>query len=370
MSSFQTIACLTVCLAVEGIVLGVGQTPEGFDSDQMQAASQQLGAVTADLQRLEDWSTQADVYSEIVEQFWENNDWNSEPDQFARRMTTEITQIPPWRFAERIEKMTELVKDRYSLTDNQAIRFRSRIFREAIGFMVSNADVIAKQTGEYVEMRVKHEPMTAERIARWTREGDQLITESMRRIETMTRRMKHELPAAQGSLLDKDFEALNRRMEDVEILRERWKQGGWKPQDFGLNPKTHPLLTGQAIPIPPPQGTNSANPASGKPVASVKYPYKPTDETTWARYVREFIRKHNLDPGQRSAIHSILSELEQRASDFRKTHAADQSPPKPGSQRNIHPDEIIESMFAELKSRSEALLTKVQRPPNRLEPSK
>ncbi len=326
------------------------------------AAMARFDSVMTDVRRMGDWPVQAERLNTMLDHMWRGNGWDSESDVFARDAAREVTNIPPWEFERRMEKITELVADRYAFNPTQRDRFRSNLYRESFGFIFNNFDVIAKHAGEFVSSRVTGQPLTPEQIARWTKESESLIADGMARADRMGNTMRGNTDARQKELLRRDFEGFDRRMDDIIRLRAEWARGRWKPSDWGM----------QDDPIQSPQARSEAKRAigdrgSGSTALSdhIRRITAPDallyDESTWARYVRKFIERHALDAGQQTAIRSILSELESRAKQYRQTHRAEIEPVPVQERSEAEALEPVRKMFLELKARSEALLTEPQR---------
>ena len=70
-----------------------------------------------------------------------------------------------------------------------------------------------------------------------------------------------------------------------------------------------------------PEYTPKPNEPPRPPRPASVYVPSPRHEDRWERYVEDFIRKYQLDPGQRDAAHSYLRGLKRRAADHRASKA-------------------------------------------------
>ncbi len=354
----------------------LAQQADRLDPDKVQAATQAFTEISRDVQALGDWSDQAALFETIMDQAWRDNQWDSEPDRFARELASAVTRIPPWQFNDRMNKMTDMIGERYNLDTGQRARFQARIMREAAGFAISNAEVIASQARDFVDMRRTNQPFTAERIAKWTRESDPLLADGWVRMDRVAENMKRDMNPDQKRLLQKDYERFDRRMDDFLKRRDAWAKGEWSPREWGLHKDpahspaarraavTNPDAAARLRPDATPGHTDSVIiPAD---IARDRDRRRPPDalphnESTWARYIRKFIQRHRLDAGQRDAAHSILAELEARAAQYRLKHAAAINAIPPNEHDTADKLAPIRAMFDELKARADALLTRIQR---------
>lgn len=353
--------------SLSALAQGEGEGPPPSTPPDHARANQQLNGLGVEIQKLGDWSIQADMIDSFMDKVWDRNGWNTEADVFARRLTNEVAHIPPWQFQKRMEKLTELIADRYTFSPSQKNRFRSRVYRETIGMIAGNADMISSQVREYVSARLDKKPLTPDQIARWTKESEPLVADMLGRADRIIESMKRDMTDEQKRILDRDYQSFDQRTNYFVKQRAAWAKGLWIPEDWGL--EHDPIQTGQS----PDKAENRTQAAAmsdpfGNPLVMEAPPPHPEsatihhaeDETTWARYVREFIATHNLDAGQRTAIQSILSEMEFRAEHYRKQHRKDLETVPPTRRLTSPLHQPIRQMFQELQARSEALLTKEQ----------
>ncbi len=353
---------LSLVLALAPLTAAVAEEPDVSGAQIPESAIKQFDGVMNDVRALGEWPVQAERLNTMMDNMWRGNGWDEETDTFARKIAREVTNIPPWEFERRMEKITEMVTKRYAFDPAQADSFRSSIYRESLGFMFSNFEVISKHAGEYVVSRVRGEPLTAEQIARWTKESDPLIADAMSRVDRMRVNTRRDANPRQKQLLRRDFDGFDRRMDDIVKQRAAWARGEWKPDAWGM--QDDPVQVPQSRRVPP-DSAEIRRAREETPFAMVGrgglIDVLTANETTWARYVRKFIERHELDAGQQTAIRSILAELESRAGQYRQAHCAeiDAVPvPERSSATELAP---IREMFSELQARSLALLTQSQR---------
>ncbi len=314
--------------------------------------------VERDVRRLGDWSQQSAIIRDAVRKVWQRSGWTDETDAYALKVAEEVSAIPPWDFPARMDKFTGLLAERYQLNDEQKSRVTSLFYQESFGFFLKNAKVVIDQAREVVGARVRQEPFTPEQVARWARDGAPLMADGRARIERIADLMRQDLSPAQREILQRDFAGFERRFRDMEKMRTEWADGRWRPEDWGL--EADPIQSGQAAPAPTDQPAKSGR-TPGPRGLSGPTRLLPHDETTWVIYVRDFSQRYRLDSAQRTAADSILTELVERAAQFRRDHA-NEIARVPMPARTYDPALApIRRVFEELKARLDPIPTGAQR---------
>ncbi|MHC4235371.1 MAG: hypothetical protein ACYSUQ_09680 [Planctomycetota bacterium] len=322
--------------------------------DEQEAAAQ-LERLSREFKKLGDWEGQFRIIDRAMDNIWSRNHWDSEADLFARETVREVAKIPPWELDRRLDRLAERFSDRYELGPAQRARFRGVIYRETFGFMWSNAGELFEQVRQSVGARVGGQPFTQEQVAEWTRRSEPMMADMQQRIDRMVEELGGTVDKAHRDRFERDLESFERRQAYVYRLRESWKEGGWKPEDWGL--EDDPIQRGAGR--PPSQSRAEEN----KPA------YSKTDPATWEAYVRDFIRRYKLDRGQAAAAESILVELLSRALSYLRANAealAAISPEERADHELLGP---IKAMFTELRSRLERIPTAAQRRDAQAEPT-
>ncbi len=345
-----------VVVLASGLVCA-GVLAQDADSKQPEfdpKALDELNALGRQVREMGDWSEQAEFISSTIDRFWKKNAWDTEPDDFARTLANDVVRIPPWEFQKRMDKFTDLVAARYKLDVGQRTRLLGRLTRASALFMFKNASMVSGQVREWIDLRVNRRPLTPELVARWTRESEAAFADAMMRMEKLRQATVNEMNADQRKLLERDFERYDHRLNDTVRSRAEWVKGKWSPDEWGLE---SPYLV-ESPPSAEMSPVNGRGDIEGRLLDVIDWS-KPRPEDAWRRYVREFIHLNELDPGQRTAIESFLTELEARAWQFRRSHASELRSPDAVLKKAA--DARLDAMFGELKSRAEALLTEVQR---------
>ncbi len=315
-----------------------------------------LGPVANEFRKLGDWKPHADMIDDFVGEVFKSNGWSSDEDRFALELTRRITGIPPWEIDKRLNMFVETVGQRYQFDPSQKNKLKSRVMREAVGMFAKNAGVITGQAREFIRNRSERKPFTSEQVARMTDESDDLMADAIFRMDRIASDMRKIMTEKQKALMDRDYQAFDHRLNDMLKLRAAWSQGKWKPEDWGM--KNDPIQK-LARSMPPTQPTPVTRPVP--PSKDVAPAWRAEDESTWGKWVRLFIKQHELDPGQIAAIESILSEMQTRASNYRTQHADALPDPAISHQAGSPDSEPLRALFDELKSRSHALLRNTQR---------
>ena len=317
----------------------------------------QFQELVAEFKKLGDWDDQADVINETIERYWEENEWNTEADQFAKKTATEVAGIPPWNVAGRIGKMTDLVSERYAFTEAQRRRFQSSTYAELGAFVLKNHKVLWGQTKDFVSMRSSGQPFTAEMIARQTRESDPLLADMRERLDRMVESLEKTMTPRQREILRRDMESVLRRREFADRLRQHWADGGWEPKDWGL--EKDPAYANWRP--DPRQQQLVRRRAAIRAARERRERVQAVDETAWERYVRQFVEKYRLDEAQSRAAYSILRELRARARDYKDTHRAEIAHLPRYRLADEPIGQPLRRMYEELKARLQPIPTAAQR---------
>ncbi len=315
-----------------------------------------MAPVTSEFRQLGDWKPHADQIGGFMEEAFAQNGWDTDEDRFALDVFKRIEQIPPWDIEKRLTTFSGALGDRYDLDANQRNMLKMKILRESVGMFAANAGVITKHAREFISNRVDNKPFTPQQVARMTIESDELVADAIFRMDRVATAMRETMNDEQKARLDRDFRAYDKRLNDMLAQRAEWARGNWKPEQWGLSKDPVQRLAASQPP-PNPVVIEDESPAT----PSAEPTFRPEDETTWERWVRLFIEEHELDPGQITAIRSILTEMQSRAANFR-AQQAERLPEVSTSRQGHSPDYApFRTLFEELKQRSFALLRNTQR---------
>ncbi|HEY3244093.1 MAG TPA: hypothetical protein VGM03_12165, partial [Phycisphaerae bacterium] len=261
-----------------------------------------------------DWSLEAARARAATHRLWERNGWKDEADQFALQLMDELNQIPPWEVSGRWETLSNRLTDRYHLTPDQKQRMENLIYQESLTFFVKHARTIIDHTRGIMGARTRGEPFTPEQVARWASESEPLLSDGFSSARRITEQVAADMTPEQRATLERDWSSFDRRMQYVEKLRPEWAKGHWQPQDWGM--EDDPIQNGSGLGADQKSGTGVV---SGP--ARDNTHLLPWDETTWHVYVRQFAQDYRLDAAQKASADSVLSELVDRAAQYRRDHS-------------------------------------------------
>lgn len=311
------------------------------------------------------WNDEARSLESALDTIWKQNNWNDESDQFAYQLTRDVSKIPPWDFMQRFEVATDRVADRYGLAESDRGKFKGTVLREAGSFFMKNAPLILSHSSEMVQTRLNGQPFTAEQVARWSREGQNLMPEVREMVMRVVGEVKPLVPSDRKEIIERDMASFDRRRQHILKMGARWMNNEWKPEDWGLqNDPIHRAAlanaTAQAAVSDAAKSVAIAKPTepAPPPIPTRWVAHKPP---TWIAYVEDFRKKYNLDAGQIAAVESIHAELLLRANDYLEQHK-EKLLPIPEDKRDADPGfEPIKQWFKELQERLDAVPTSLQR---------
>jgi len=342
--------CVSACFP---LLICLAQTVAQSGPADTKSAEADLRAldemVTLKAQKLGDWADQHLIISDVINNIWEQNNWTSEADTFARETALRIERIPPWQFKDRLEAIIGAVKGRYRFDDRQTQQFQQKIFKEMWTMSLKYGPTLMRNVEEMLDTRLRGEPFTAQQVARWAQASAPLMEDMQLDVQRFATEFGEILNEDQRSIYKRDRESLNRRLDYFVQKHEAWKRGEWRVEDWGLqddllqHPKSQSELSQKAI---------------DRLIGRSALPYQ---ESTWRRYVRAFVRTYELDEAQKRAGGTILDDLVAQAERYRASNSDEISKLNPSAPADHPVLEPIRRMFAELKARLEVIPTERQR---------
>lgn len=325
-----------------------------------QSAQRLLRAVRG----LGDWNEQYAYLSASIEQVYEKNGWDSEPDLFSLDAIREISRIPPWQVQDRLDALTELVGDRYLLDEGQKASFQALLMREAFDAFRENAPRILQYAPEALAARAAGEPFTPQQVARWTKLASPVFRDVRKRFERASREFVAELDPDQRELVQADLEASVRRLNDVERMSREWMQGKWSAADWGLERDPIQNPDGGAEALAEADHESEAVDAPGSSAAAPAPASRPAPagedlRDPWALYVKEFILRYQLDDEQQQRAWLYYHDARRRAEIIGAHGAVAGSRPSGAAPTRREAD--LERLFESLKRRLDRLPTRGQR---------
>lgn len=358
-----------------GLLLSAGvafaQQPDTTPPDEasIERLREREAELNKSLQQL-DWKSEYATVAHAVRNVFEQNRWNSPSDKYALELTLEVSEIPPWRFADRMRLFMDRVSQRYDLTSEQRDLLQQGIFREMTSTVLAHGKTMFAHAGEALETRLAGKPFTSDQVARWIKESDTLFAS----VRASADRLKNELAATmtpeQMKTYQEDVAAFDRRLQRISDMRDMWRLGKWQPDDWGLaDDPIHRNVAGamnessapSAPSTPPPSKPAMIGNTGSMVTVELPKRWLPYDPDTWVAYVVEQRERFQFDAAQIDAAESIHLELRDRAKDYLKGHE-EEAQAVPLSERASHPAfEPVRTLFAELQERLESIPTTAQR---------
>jgi hypothetical protein len=354
-------ACCAVCVAA---LPAVSASEPVEEASRAENPYDRIVEFSETLKEIGDWDTEYENIKGSVNRLWQQNGWDGEPDEFARDVILEVAEIPPWEPARRMQVLNERFRERWDLTDRQAVRVQGLMWQEFTDTMVQHADLIMKQAREMIRARAEDGSFTSEQVAQWTRESEPLFSDLRQRAARVSEYMCEMLDGDQLKVFERDLESFDKRMGYIEMKWEAWSRGEWKPEDWGLQHTAKPAGGGAesreeaSLVILAEHETEDEAIPSGDTVSGDRwFSHAPS---TWYLYVEDAVQWYRFDRAQLEAAKSIHTELVQRARAYIKRHGP-LLEAVPWEERDTHEGfETVRRHFAELKRRLDLLVTRAQ----------
>ncbi len=311
-----------------------------------------------------------DQYADMVRSMnnlWRQNGWDDEADRYALNLALEVGEVPPWEFTRRMSVLTGRMRERYGLSESEVVALRGKMVGEIGGMLFRHAGVIFEQVGQYVEVRGKKEPLTAELIAEWTKGSDAIWADMMSMVERITGGIRETLGPEHQKVIDRDLASFHRRAKYWGEKRKVWRKGGWKAEDWGM--QDDPIQMGlHRNPFPATPGstksgsssTKRADGTSGANAARTAGKWLAHDPNTWMLYVNYVVERYDLDEAQRNTCRTVHKDKFDRAAAYAKSHEADLTAIPLGERAKRAEFEPIRNVFAELQNQLKSIPTPKQ----------
>ena len=358
----------------------------GQQRSRLQQLQEKALALMNAAQQLGNWEDQYLSIVDAMDRMYERNGWNSESDIFSMELAREVGAIPPWEAQARMDKLMEMIGDRYLLDENQQATLQERFFDINVDLFSRHSDRIMEYALDAIQTRAAGEPFTPEQIARWVELAEPVMQDARDSIRKEADRFMERLDPEQRELVSRDLQAADRRMGDMQRMSEKWKRGEWQPSDWGMeaDPIQMQGQLGEGAEAGV-AGKGGAPVAGGKEAGPAVAPGEsretqrpqqnstPPPDDEWARYVREFIRKYGLNDEQQQRAWLIYRDAKERDVVFQRrfdrqletvrSRGEAQSEPVQAAvreQTEKHQKER-DRLFSQMKRRLERLPTRAQR---------
>ncbi len=187
----------------------------------------------------------------------------------------------------------------YSLTPRQHQELETQLLDRWPKFLEENQADLQPLLKEYLQARIIPRSPSAKAMQSWARRAAPQLGKFRKAIEEGNEQFSALLTPAQQARFEADRTRLASEMEEFAVRIQSWGKGQFQEQDWWE-------LTGRK----PPQRHHRPNEKQPKPDPGDEFD---REMDAWSRYVREYIKKHQLDPAQRAAAESILAEMKDRA---------------------------------------------------------
>ncbi|MCH8881072.1 MAG: hypothetical protein IID34_14480 [Planctomycetes bacterium] len=344
------------------------------------------------LNRLGPWEEHYSYMMDAFERVFERNDWVSDSDLYALDMVREIEALPPGDFGGRLNKMKQMLGDRYLLTEEQENRFGQTIMREAVGVFMRHSDRIMEYSMDAINTRAAGEAFTPEQIAKWVKLSEPVVRDAAARMEVGVRQMMVDLEPEQRELMQRDLDAAKRRISRVQELSKDWAKGKWDPADWGMEDdpiqvageraaaeaKEAAIADKAAAQADERAERDIAESRRDSDRAQRQYEEQvivetDADDDAWAAYVKSFIRKYRLNEAQQNRAWAIYRDVkgygdklrtraEKKTAGLKAERAkADASRRSSIDRRIQEAAEPLRRVFDQMKRRLDRLPTRAQR---------
>lgn len=341
--------------------------------------------------QLGDWSEHHGYLMDALRRVYEQNGWDSEPDQFSLELMETVESLPPWDVGGRFDAFVSMIGDRYLLDGAQEDWLRRRVMRESMGIFQRNMDRIMQYAPEIIATRAGGEPISPEQVARWADLATPVIRDAQRAMNRAAADFLEQLDPEQRDLAAADLAAANRRVDRAREGLAEWREGRWTPAQWGLqddpiqnraaqpnegdppepaHPDTTPAArdAGQAPgnPTPPRDHPPAGHAPPPRENAPPRAPAAPADarktDDPWAAYVRGFIERYKLNADQQQQAWRIFaSAAAQRDRLSNSPRSPGGTDPPAASQPAARRSNPTERLFEQLKARLDRIPTRAQR---------
>ncbi|HNQ23194.1 MAG TPA: hypothetical protein PKK06_08885 [Phycisphaerae bacterium] len=260
-------------------------------------------------------------------------------------------------------RWTDEATGNYDLDDEQLRRIREQVLQRWPAFFQEHRAQLQPLVNEWFEMRIDMQPPGKERVQAWTERALPMFDEFRTQLKEGADEFRKVLKPTQRARFELEMLQFGVGMQVAEAKLKQWAQGEYREEEFWDPPRSER------------QRRRAAR--EGEQAAGDQPPQPPPDQIAqeldrWERYVREFIELYGLDDTQQTTARSCLVELKERAVAHRDRNRdridqlehrvtsgeGDETEIKRQLEELYGP---IDTMFTELKSRLEALLTSDQR---------
>ncbi|MCG8406274.1 MAG: hypothetical protein MI923_13840 [Phycisphaerales bacterium] len=275
---------------------------------------QQLKNLEEEAKKMGPWASEAQVITEAHHIIFEQNGWDSEPDQFMLNLINQVSQVAPWDPAQREQIFFTGVQGRYNLTQDQVELVKREANREAMMVAVKHFKDVVPIALEVARTRVSQKPFTAEQVQKWSHKLEPVMADALQSVERISQKLEKTMNEGQRAQLEEDMKAVLKRHRDVEKMIKSWKAGHWNPMEWGLH---HDAVHAAAVSehlrlLAERDGLVDRKRSKDRPdLASTA-----TDQSAWELYVNWFCNYYKCNDLQRGIANSILKSETKNAVNY------------------------------------------------------
>jgi len=303
-----------------------------------------------------------------------------------------------WPTPRQIELLTERIMEehclRYGFDQQQRKLFRERFAKIVPALMGKHRKAMEPVLMDVLVQHVSGEIPKAEQMAEWSQKVLPVVKEGMQEWDAVYQSMQPHLRRDQRKRWGRDHFMFKMGFNLAEAKLRDFARGNFDPskwhdimpgphqradevlsqaKDAGMNTTPPPSLLGSAVGgvgAGRPPGPMAGAPGRTKSVRPSEA-YVPLDR--WQGYTQTFIKRHQLDEGQKTSAMAILREMRTRAKKYGDGRAAERARLKKlhgkssGADRAAAKAELdrlegpLRELFEEFRTRLNQLLTESQR---------
>ncbi len=260
-----------------------------------------------------------------------------------------------------IGRWVDQAAEKYGLNEDQSKKLEEQMQTRWPKFLRENRRAIQPLLNEYIETRVARTPPDADSIKAWAERAQPVFDRfEIQTLDTL-KDMRSLLTFTQKAQLAVDTLKTAAGLELFKAKLGTWRRGEFKERDWWDPTRS---VRRQREHVEPVQEIEQPAPSPGSRRIGEEL-------LRWDYFVAEFIVRFNLDEAQRETAHSVLRECKSRAAAHRDQFRArierlEKSVEAEDSGTDARRAELtamygpIDAIFAELKTRIEAIPTTAQ----------
>ncbi len=350
------------------IVCAIAHAQEDADAprqDRRESSRNTLGPlheITRQIKKFGPWDQQIEIIEPAIDRLWEQNGWTDDADLFARDTSKDVARIPPWRVMERLTRLTDLVGQRYHLSDQQKMSLQGSILSETTSLLIEHGPTLMEQVRKAVDRSAEYRDRGPTReelaafMAEWTRATEGLHQDALKATERIRAGLEAGMDPSQRELLNRDLPTLEKLTRFANDQREAWARGQWKPSDWGLRDEDLAWRRGAVSDTSGAEAPVQSGEAQPPPSRWLAY-----EPATWIAYVRHNTTLYRLDEPQQAALMSIHTELFERATAYISQRGETLSAVTGAARATDDAWAPVRACFGELTERMAAIPTQAQR---------